>query len=187
MYLFILLLQSARSRSSLPSPLHRDVQIKKIEERYIAAHRFSGTVDLNTNINRSIMKQQIVFILRALVRDGLITCSSSSSSSSTSSSTSSTSTTTPITTTSSTSSSSSSSSTGGGGEGERGSNPHDRGGCSSDDNELIRQLEEGRIKAKEENKQIELTLAVYNSPFCLPFFRRNEIWVSLPKQAVKKS
>ncbi|CDJ60724.1 hypothetical protein, conserved [Eimeria maxima] len=138
----------ATAAAALPPPLSNEVQLKKTEERFVAARRFSGSVDLDKTITQPPLRQQILLLLRSLLQDGLITCSSSGSG-------------------------------GGGGGGRDGSNSP----CSTDDDELFKQLEQGKIKDTSENKEIQVTLELYNSPFCLPIFRRNEFWVHLPRNA----
>lgn len=118
---------------SMPEPLSSSIAIETLPKRYVAARRFSGSVDLNRPRTDPSLRPHLLHLMRALLDDGLI----------------------------------------------KAEEP-----CDTDE-AVWRQLDAERLKDSATGETTRWSLAVYNPPFCLPFLRRNEIWVSLSPGAAR--
>ncbi|KAL8435319.1 hypothetical protein ACSSS7_002572 [Eimeria intestinalis] len=57
---------------------------------------------------------------------------------------------------------------------------------SASDQDLLREIDAGRLRDGSTGEFVRWSLALYNSPICLPFFRRNEIWLSISSESAHK-
>lgn len=118
---------------SMPKPLSSSIAIETLPKRYVAARRFSGSVDLNRPRTDPSLRPHLLHLMRALLDDGLI----------------------------------------------KAEEP-----CDTDE-AVWQQLDAGCLKDSATGEITRWSLAVYNPPFCLPFLRRNEIWVALSPGAAR--
>lgn len=118
---------------SLPAPVSPSITIQTVPKRFVAARRFSGSVDLNQPKTDPAVRPHLLHLMRALLDDGRL----------------------------------------------KSDEPCDT------DAAIWEQLDSGHLKDAATGETARWSLAVYNPPFCLPFLRRNELWVSLSPESAQ--
>ncbi|OEH74100.1 heme-binding-like protein At3g10130, chloroplastic [Cyclospora cayetanensis] len=126
--------QEFDTAESMPAPVSSAVTVQPLPKRFVAARRFSGSVDLNNPKTDPSVRPQMLHLIRALLNDGFI----------------------------------------------KSDEP-----CDTDE-AVWQQLDKGHLRDGATGDVMQWSLAVYDRPLSIPFFRRNEIWIWLSPDVAER-